>query len=66
MMYSDFTFSKVKEAFQLTVDEKNNLFANTAKVQASKILTTLLQENISFAIAVGTKKQDQNLSLLRF
>ena len=31
MAYSDFTFSKVKEAFQLTIDEKTNLFANTAK-----------------------------------
>jgi hypothetical protein len=45
MAYSDFTFSKVKEAFQLTIDEKTNLFANTPKVQPSQILTTLLQEN---------------------
>ncbi|NMF60384.1 hypothetical protein [Pseudanabaena yagii] len=56
MAYSDFTFSKVKEAFQLTIDEKTNLFANTSKVQPSQILTTLLQENLSFAIAVGTEK----------
>jgi hypothetical protein len=56
MAYSDFTFSKVKEAFQLTIDEKTNLFANIAKVQPSQILTTLLQENLAFAIAVGTEK----------
>jgi hypothetical protein len=56
MAYSDFTFSKVKEAFQLTVDEKTNLFANTSKVKPSQILTTLLQENLSFAIAIGTEK----------
>jgi hypothetical protein len=56
MAYSDFTFSKVKEAFQLTIDEKTNLFANIAKVVPSQILTTLLQENLSFAIAVGTEK----------
>jgi hypothetical protein len=35
MAYSDFTFGKVKEAFQLTIDEKTNLFANTAKVKPS-------------------------------
>ncbi len=56
MAYSDFTFSKVKEAFQLTVVEKTNLFANTSKVHPSQILTTLLQENLSFEIAVGTEK----------
>lgn len=56
MAYSDFTFSKVKEAFQLVIDEKTNLFVNTSKVQPSQILTTLLQENLSFAIAVGTEK----------
>jgi len=56
MAYIDFTFSKVKEAFQLTIDEKTNLFANTPKVHPSQILTTLLQENLSFAIAVGTEK----------
>ena len=56
MAYSDFTFSKVKEAFQLTIDERTNLFADIAKVAPSQILTTLLQENLSFAIAVGTEK----------
>jgi len=56
MAYIDFTFSKVKEAFQLTIDEKTNLFADTSKVHPSQILTTLLQENLSFAIAVGTEK----------
>jgi hypothetical protein len=56
MAYSDFTFSKVKEAFQLMVDEKTNLFANTPEVQPSQVLTTLLNENLSFAIAVGTEK----------
>ena len=56
MAYSDFTFNKVKEVFQLVIDEKTNLFANLSKVAPSQILTTLLQENLSFAIAVGTEK----------
>ena len=65
MAYRDFTFSKVKEAFQLTIDEKTNLFANTAKIQPSQILTTLLQENLSFAIAVGTEKARSEFSPLK-
>ncbi|CAN1210189.1 Restriction endonuclease, type I, EcoRI, R subunit/Type III [Tumidithrix helvetica PCC 7403] len=56
MAYSDFTFSKVRESFQLTIDEKTDLFANTSKAQPSPILRTLLQENLAFAIAVGTEK----------
>ena len=56
MAYIDFTFNKVKEVFQLVIDEKTNLFANLSKVAPSQILTTLLQENLSFAIAVGTEK----------
>lgn len=56
MAYSNFTLPKVKEAFDLTVDEAQNLFADIEAVKPSEILTVTLQEYISLATAIGTEK----------
>ncbi|MEH2281029.1 MAG: hypothetical protein V7K90_06750 [Nostoc sp.] len=44
MAYSDFTLAKVRETFQLVIDEKRNLFKDVSPIQASASLTTLLEE----------------------
>ncbi|HBL13827.1 MAG TPA: hypothetical protein DD379_21010, partial [Cyanobacteria bacterium UBA11162] len=54
--YSNFTLPKVKEEFGLTVDETQNLFADVPAVNPSDILSVTLQEYISLATAIGTKK----------
>jgi hypothetical protein len=56
MAYSDFTLSKVKAAFQLTVDEKQNLFAGVAGIKPTDFLQTALKEFVPLAKAIGTEK----------
>lgn len=56
MAYSDFTLSKVKAAFQLTVDEKQNLFAGVAGIKPTDFLQTALKEFVPLATAIGTEK----------
>ncbi|MEO8891460.1 MAG: hypothetical protein ABI417_07990 [Coleofasciculaceae cyanobacterium] len=41
MAYSNFTLAKVKEAFDLTANETQNLFADIKAVKASKVLTII-------------------------
>lgn len=56
MAYSNFTLAKVKEDFDLTVDETQNLFADVEGVKPSDILSVTLQEYIPLATAIGTEK----------
>ncbi|MFP4121160.1 MAG: hypothetical protein ACOC07_05555 [Coleofasciculus sp.] len=56
MAYSNFTLSKVKEDFGLTVDETQNLFADVEGVKPSDILSVTLQDYIPLATAIGTEK----------
>src|SRR5919202_134933 len=56
MAYSNFTLAKVKEDFGLTVDETQDLFADIEAVKPSEILTVTLQDYMSLATAIGTKK----------
>ncbi|MBE9126909.1 MULTISPECIES: hypothetical protein [unclassified Coleofasciculus] len=56
MAYSNFTLAKVKEEFDLTVDETQNLFTAIEPIKPSEILTVTLQEYISLATAIGTEK----------
>lgn len=56
MAYSNFTLAKVKENFDLTVDETKNLFADVPGVQPSELLTLTLAESIPLATAIDTEK----------
>jgi hypothetical protein len=56
MAYSDFTLAKVREAFDLKVEENNNLFSAIQGVQPSERLMLTLEENILLATAIGTEK----------
>lgn len=66
MAYSDFTLSKVKTAFQLTVDEKQNLFASAAKIKPTDFLQTALKEFVPLATAIGTKKARSEFIIAQF
>jgi hypothetical protein len=56
MAYSDFTLAKVKDAFGLTLDEKQNLFQMVAGVQPSTLLKQVLEENLLLATAINSEK----------
>ncbi len=57
MAYSDFTtLAKVRESFNLTVEEPLDLFADIPEVLPSSYLQTTLNENVSLATAINTEK----------
>jgi hypothetical protein len=57
MAYSDFTtIAKVRESFDLTVEEPLNLFADIPEILPSSYLQTTLNENVSLATAINTEK----------
>ncbi|MBC6435132.1 hypothetical protein FM036_35220 [Nostoc sp. HG1] len=62
MAYSDFTtISKVRSAFNLTVDEKTVLFADVDAIALSDYLKTTLTEYIPLATAINTAKARSEL-----
>lgn len=61
MAYSDFTLAKVKETFDLTLEETQNLFFEVEEVQPSELLTLILQEYIPLATAINTEKARSEL-----
>ena len=56
MAYSDFKIVRVKQQFQLIIDEDVDLFSNTTPVPVSSWLTETLQETLSLALAINTEK----------
>jgi hypothetical protein len=56
MSYSDFTLDKVKKAFDLTLSDKIDNFADTPELPCSDLLTATLKENVSLALASNTEK----------
>ena len=56
MAYSEFTLSRVREAFGLVVEEPKSLFLETLPTQASDYLTIALDENLALATAINTEK----------
>lgn len=65
MAYSDFTLAKVRETFQLVIDERRNLFRDVSRVKPSAILTTLLEEYIQLATAINTEKARSELLIVQ-
>ncbi|BDA69922.1 hypothetical protein CAL7716_040880 [Calothrix sp. PCC 7716] len=61
MAYSDFTLPKVRDAFQLVINEKRNLFPDTPSSEPSEILKLLLEEYIQLATAINTEKARSEL-----
>lgn len=56
MAYSDFVLSDIKDQFQLTIDEKTNLFHDVGEETISETLNGILEENIPLALAIHTEK----------
>ena len=56
MSYSDFTLDRVKKAFDLTLSDKVDLFADAPELDCSDILTETLRENVPLALASNTEK----------
>lgn len=56
MPYSDFTLERVKKAFELTLSDQIDNFADTPDLQCSDKLTETLRENVPLALASNTEK----------
>ena len=56
MAYRDFTLASVQQAFNLTLDEHRDVFADIAGVPPSQPLALVLAENLPLAIAINTEK----------
>ncbi|MHC5728808.1 MAG: hypothetical protein ACYTXY_32760 [Nostoc sp.] len=56
MAYSDFSLLKVRDAFNLTLEETRNLFLTVGGVQPSDLLKRLLDENLTLATAINSEK----------
>ena len=56
MAYNKFTLSKVREAFQLRIDDRNDLFSSVEEVKVSDFLAQTLERNVFLALAIGTEK----------
>lgn len=61
MAYSDFSLSKVKKDFNLTLDETHNLFAGVQERNPSDLLRQTLDEYIPLATAINTEKARSEL-----
>lgn len=62
MAYSDFTtLSKVRTAFDLTLNETTHLFTNIAPIEPSDYLKTTLNELVPLANAINTEKARSEL-----
>jgi hypothetical protein len=56
MAYSEFSLTKVRETFDLILDESQNLFSKVAEVQPSHLLKMVLDEYLSLAIDINSEK----------
>ena len=56
MSYSDFTLDKVQKAFDLTISENQDLFANIPQLEPSPLLREFLQDNAQLALKINTEK----------
>jgi len=62
MAYSDFTtLTKVREAFDLIIEESLDLFADIPEAVPSSHLQTTLNENVFLATAINTEKARSEL-----
>ncbi|MEG4284154.1 hypothetical protein QUB68_13585 [Microcoleus sp. A006_D1] len=56
MSYTDFTLEKVQKAFDLTISEDVDLFANVPQLEPSALLAEFLQDNAQLALKINTEK----------
>jgi hypothetical protein len=56
MAYSNFTLAQIKDLFNLTLTENQNLFHKIAEISVSDSLQLLLKDYIPLATAISTEK----------
>ncbi|HLP89229.1 MAG TPA: hypothetical protein VK184_11650 [Nostocaceae cyanobacterium] len=56
MSYSDFSLNSVRKAFDLTIADKINIFADVPELECLTSLAEILEENIPLALASNTEK----------
>ncbi len=61
MSYSDFTLDELKTQFNLTLQERVELFPSIAPISPSALLTETLEENIQLALEIDTEKARSEL-----
>ncbi len=61
MGYSDFDLRRVKQEFELTIDEQPDLFAEIEPIEGSSLLSSTLNETVQLAISINTEKARSEL-----
>jgi hypothetical protein len=56
MAYSDFSLTKFKKNFNITIDEEADLFATIEPIEISEKLINTLEETTELALAINTEK----------
>ncbi|NER37521.1 MAG: hypothetical protein F6J93_26760 [Oscillatoria sp. SIO1A7] len=61
MAYSDFTLARLKNKFNLLVEEQRDLFAGVEPIPPSDFLARTLAETVELALAINTEKARSEL-----
>lgn len=61
MAYSNFTLRKIKQKFNLILQEQESFLPEVAAIKPSDYLIETLQRNLTLAIAIGTEKARSEL-----
>lgn len=61
MSYRDFTLSSISKTFNLTIEERVDLFAHVPDTEVSQNLTDYLSNTIPLALAINTEKARSEL-----
>ncbi len=64
MAYSDFSLTKVRQTFDLKVEEPFDLFADFQGIPPSEYLQVTLRENVPLASAINTEKARSELIIV--
>ena len=56
MSYSDFTLSKVRKNFNMTISDTIDIFASIPEIEIPTLLAETLAENLPLALASNTEK----------
>jgi hypothetical protein len=56
MAYSDFSLTKFRKNFNITIDEQTDLFATVEPIVITEQLTNTLKETTGLALAINTEK----------
>ncbi|KOR33514.1 hypothetical protein TI05_00565 [Achromatium sp. WMS3] len=60
MSYSEFTFQKLEDELQLSIEEED-LFSSVQPTKISEFLSELLKENVPLALSINTEKARSEL-----